>query len=117
MPAQTTVPPFTTWRSATGRRLPTGAKMIAASSGSRGVRLRRHIARPREGKYFAPLETRNLGDDVRGRAEAVDSEAAGVTCRAERAIPDEPGAQPGRELPGRSVDRQAEAKALVRHHI
>src|SRR5438093_1047538 len=36
MPAQTTVPPFTTARSAAGTSAPTGAKMIAASSGSGG---------------------------------------------------------------------------------
>jgi len=59
---------------------------------SAGERLRRRIARSREGIHFARLEARDLGHDVRGRAEAVDSEAAGVTCRAQRAVPDEPGA-------------------------
>ena len=37
IPAQTTVPPFVTARSAVGTSAPTGAKMIAASSGSGGV--------------------------------------------------------------------------------
>src|SRR2546428_378785 len=36
IPAQTTVPPFETARSATGTSAPIGAKMIAASSGSGG---------------------------------------------------------------------------------
>ena len=36
MPAQTTRPPLRTARSAAGTSAPTGAKMIAASSGSGG---------------------------------------------------------------------------------
>ena len=36
IPAQTTEPPFSTARRATGTSSPTGAKMIAASSGSGG---------------------------------------------------------------------------------
>ena len=37
IPAQTTRPPLRTWLSAVGTRAPTGAKMIAESSGSGGA--------------------------------------------------------------------------------
>ncbi len=65
MPPQTTIPPLRTAASARGTSAPTGAKMIAASSGSGGVSseppaqtraesarelLRRAVARAREGE-------------------------------------------------------------------
>ena len=90
MPAQTTVPPRSTARSAAGTSAPTGAKMIAASSvsggalseppaqaapSSRAKCLRRGIAGAGEGEDLAALPARHLGDDVRRGAEAVDAEA------------------------------------------
>ena len=44
MPAQTTAPPFTTFRSAAGTSSPAGAKMIAASSACRSPAPPAHTA-------------------------------------------------------------------------
>ena len=89
MPPQTTRPPFLTAFSAAGTSAPTGAKMIAASSGSRRhfVRaarpdraerareiLRRRIALAGEGEHPPALPDRHLRQDVGGGAEAVEAE-------------------------------------------
>ena len=87
--------------SAAGTSAPTGAKMIAASSGSGGALvgvagphraelagelLRRGVARPREGEDPPALVARHLGHDVRRGAEAVDAEplARRPPCRSAR---------------------------------
>ena len=113
MPAQTTVPPLATARSAGGTRGPTGAKISAASSGSGGAasraagpdraeaareRRRRRVAGAGEGVDRAPLVERHLRDDVGGGAEPVKAEPLGVAGRPQRAIADEAGAEERRRL-------------------
>ena len=108
MPPQTTVPPLRTAASAVGTRLPTGAKISAASSSSRGRRVgvagpgRTHRAREvlgcrvagaGEGEQLAALVARDLRHDVGGGAEAVDAEPAGVAGHAQRAPADQAGAE------------------------
>ena len=116
MPAQTTVPPFATRRSAAGTSAPTGAKIIAASSSSGGgpqrvagplgaelarEPLRLLVARAREGEHAPALMARHLRDDVRRRAEAVEPEPLGVAGQPQRAVADQAGAQQRRGLRGR----------------
>ena len=95
MPAQTTVPPGASPPARPGTSAPTGAKMSAASSGAgrrlvaaagpcdaelARERLRGGVARAREREHRAALGERDLRDQVRRRAEAVE-------CRASRAAP------------------------------
>ena len=90
MPAQTTVPPLSVAERAAGTSAPTGAKMIAASSGSGGplvgasrplgAELAREalavgVARAGEREDPPTLVSRHLRDDVRRRAEAVEADA------------------------------------------
>ena len=97
IPAQTTEPPFATAASAAGTSSPTGAKMIAASSSSGagpsrvarplGAELARErlgllVAGAREREDAPALVARDLRDDVRARAEAVEAEPLGVARRA-----------------------------------
>ena len=51
------------------------------------------ISGAREGVHRSLLELRNLGDDMRGRAKAVDAERLGVPRHAQRAMSDQPRAQ------------------------
>ena len=127
MPAQTTVPPLASARSAAGTSAPTGAKMIAASSGSGGAApdvagplgaelareaLRRVVAGAREREHAPALVAGDLADDVRGGAEAVEAEPLGVAGHPQRAVADQPGAQQRRGLEVRVAvgDREAEAR-------
>src|SRR5262249_15155753 len=93
MPPQTTRPPFFTAFSARGTSGPTGAKIIAASSGSGGISswhlvrpprqtragsfrksLRRLIANPGERVDAAALPDSDLDQNVRGGAKPVKAE-------------------------------------------
>ena len=86
--------------------------MMAASSGtlgqlvrragpyraqSAGKILRRGVAGSREGIDRAALPARDLGDDVPGRAEAIDAEPLGVARHHQRAPADQAGAQQRRD--------------------
>src|SRR5215510_8448100 len=108
MPPQTTRPPFFTALSASGTSAPTGAKMMAASSGSGGTSSEppaqtapSDFARPCaaasparvEGVDAAALPGRHLRQDVGSRAEAVESERASLACHAIAAPADQTGAQ------------------------
>src|SRR3989304_2160932 len=99
MPAQTTVPPGSTARRATGTSSPAGANRIAASGGSggaspgapgpsapraRGDRLALAVAGTCESEDAPALVDRELGDDVCGRAEAVEAEPRRVAGHHER---------------------------------
>ena len=59
---------------------------------------RRPVARPGEGENPAALGAGDLGDDVRRRAEAVQTEAFGIARHGERAVADEPGAEQWRRV-------------------
>src|SRR5262249_47273192 len=85
MPPQTTRPPFLTALSAIGTSAPTGAKMIAASSGSGGISS--GPAAPTAPKEFlnsraASSPARGPGGDLRqkgrGGADPVEAEGAGT---------------------------------------
>src|SRR5215207_3855109 len=107
MPPHTTRPPLRTARRAAGTRVPTGAEIMAVSSGSGGASseppaqaapsaregLRRFIAGPCEGEHRAALPAADLGDDVRGGSETVDADGFAASCGDERAPADQPGAQ------------------------
>ena len=132
MPAHTTVAPLAVARSASGTSPPTGAKIRAPSSSSGGAlpespahsapssranawRLR--VAGTGEGEDAPALVARHLGDDVRGRTEAVEAEARGVAGQAERPVADQPGAQERRGLEvGEAVGigRQKRSSATTR---
>ncbi len=81
MLAQTTTPPLTTALSASGISAPTGAKISAASSGSR------------ESVHLPTLGDRNLRKNVRRRAETVEAKPLRVAGEAQCAIADKAGAQ------------------------
>ena len=86
MPPHTTRPPLRTARKACGTSAPTGAKMIAAPSCVGGgsseppahAPTRKHlglcIARAGEGVHLPALVPRDLGHQVRGRAETTQAE-------------------------------------------
>ena len=128
MPAAITRPPFRTARSAAGISEPTGAKMIAASSGSggglsespthsapkpRGEVLRLAVAGPGEGEDALALVAGDLRHDVRRGAEAVDAEGLGRARHAMRAVADQPGAEERRGIGIAVAVRDAEAVAVV----
>src|SRR4029453_1729795 len=74
--------------------------------------LRGDVARPREGEHAAPLVPRDLGDEMRGGAEAVETEALRVAREAERAIAEDPGA--GERGPFRVADTLGERQDVAR---
>ena len=113
MPAQTTTPP----RAVAARRrrhqradrrkdqrgverrrslLVASARPVNAKAPRK--RLRRVVARPREGKYLSPLGQRDLRDQVRRRPEAVDAQTARVAGERIRPVADQPGAQERRRV-------------------
>src|SRR5438132_1368557 len=53
-------------------------------------RRRRSVSRPREGKDLTPLPDRHLGDDVSGRAEAIDAQSSAAAGLLEAAPADQP---------------------------
>ena len=132
MPPHTTVPPLSTARSAAGTRSPTGAKRIAASSGSggsssdppahsaphaRAKRGRLAVARAREGEHAPALEARDLRDDVSRRAEAVETEPRGIACGAQAAVADQSRAQERRRRDVVLCAGEREAVARVRERL
>ena len=129
IPAQTTMPPLAVAARADGTSAPTGAKMIAASSGSGGVSSDEPAqSAPREranawpcssparvkAKTLPSLVLRDLGDDVRGGAEAVQSEPLGVARHPQRAVADQARAEQRRGLEILVALGNGEAEPLVR---
>jgi hypothetical protein len=128
MPAQTTRPPGATARSAAGTSAPTGAKMIAASSGAGAAAVEspaqaapRPLAksRPRvspgrgEREHLGAAMDRELRHDVRRRAEAVEAEPPRRPRLHQRAVADEAGAEQRRRLLIGKGRRNGETVALV----
>ena len=106
--------------------------MIAASSGSGGAapdgagprraelageRLCDVVAVARERVDLAVLGARDLDEDVRGRAEAVEPEAPGVAAHPQAAVADEAGAQQWSGLVVGEAVRDREAEPLVGHGV
>ncbi len=71
------------------------------------------VARPREGVDLAALGAGDLGDDMRGSAEAVDAETRGIAGELQRAIADQPGAKQRRRLGVAVALGQLEGEARV----
>jgi hypothetical protein len=97
-------------------------RLLVAGSGPRcpqapGKFLRRRIAFARERKDFASFVARELGDDVRGRTESIDSHAASGAGGPQRPVADEPRTEQRRGLGIRIHGRQAEAKSRIGNHI
>jgi hypothetical protein len=128
MPAQTTTPPLRTARNAAGMSDPTGAKISAASSSNgAGASLSPAHAAPSErakacacmsplrvnAAISRPSMTRDLRDDVRRRAEAVDADAPGLARHAQRAVADEARAQPRRNVDVANAARKREAVTRI----
>src|SRR5713226_2429663 len=101
IPAQTTAPPFATASSAAGtsgpgrreddRRVEFLRRTLVGGAGPLGAelerqRLRRLVPRTREGEDAPALAARELRDDVRGGAEAVEAEPLRVPGEAQRAV-------------------------------
>ena len=76
-------------------------------------RLPLFVARTREGENAASLVPRDLRDDVRGRAEAVEPEPLGVAREPERAIADQAGAQEGSCLETGIALGKCQAKTFI----
>src|SRR5581483_380201 len=118
MPLHTTTPPGATARSASGTSAPTGAKMIAASSGTGGVEVEGEaagglVARANESIDLTALVAGDLRHDVRGGAEAVEPEPVRIAGHAQRTVADEPGAEQRRRIDGGVRRGNGEAKARV----
>ena len=126
MPAQTTTPPLTVAASAAGSSAPTGAKIRAASSAAGGAESEppahaqpsaRAKACPASScgrvnaKISRPLRDRDLRDQVRRRAEAVESDARGVAGHAQRAVADQSRAQQRRGV--HVIDACGQREAVV----
>ncbi len=79
-----------------------------------GKRLGRLVAAARERKDAASVVHRHLADDVGGRAEAVETDRAGVPGHAKRAVTDQPGAQQRGDVGVRVALGEREAESLVR---
>jgi len=116
-PPQTTRPPFFTARSATGTSAPTGAKMMAASSGSGGVSSdppaqtapseRANPAPPCPGAGeridAAPCHAATCARICAAAAEPIDAECRPLACDAIAAPADQPGAHQWRKCGGVSL--------------
>ena len=76
-------------------------------------RLRRLVLRAREREHAPALVPRDLRDDVRRGAEAVEPEPLGVAGHAQRAVADQPGAEERRRLLVGVALRNRHAVALV----
>ena len=104
---------------------PTGAKMMAASSGSGGVSseppaqhapsvgrsLRRRDRRTREGVNFAALPAADLGDDVGGGAEAIETDTAPSPAMRKDRQPINPAQSSGAAATGSSKPASGKVKA------
>ena len=130
IPAQTTRPPLRTAFSARGTKAPTGAKMMAASSGSGGAcpespahaaprakakSLRGRIARPSEGEHRAALPSGHLRQYVRGRAEAVEPQPIRIAGDGEGSPADHSGAQQRRQRLVAAALTQRERESRIRN--
>ena len=127
MPAQTTTPPGASARSAAGTSSPTGAKTIAASSGSgsspappahsapspRANACFSAVAGARDREHAPALGGGDLADDVGRAAEAVEPEPLGVAAHPQRAVADQPRAEQRRRLEVRVAAGERQAVALV----
>ena len=132
MPAHTTTPPGAHARSAATTSSPAGAKMIAASSGSGAgpVESPAHsapsdsassrapgVAGAHEREHAPALVRRDLADDVRRRAEAVQPEPRAVARHPQRPEADQPAAQQRRDLEIAQRVGQIEHEPLVGHGV
>jgi hypothetical protein len=123
-----TRPPFFTALSASGTSVPTGAKMIAASSGSGGrsselpaqtapsevaKRCDGRVPRSRECVDAPALPGSDLRQDMGGCAEAVEAERKPRPGHAIAAPADEAGAQQRRRFQGIELLRQRKAESRV----
>ena len=79
--------------------------------------LRLHIIRPCKGKDPPALIARNLGNEVRGRAKAIQTDPCRLPRHTQRPIAYQPGAEQRRCLQIRIVWRNREAKACICHGI
>ena len=128
IPPQTTVPPGARARSATGTSAPSGAKTIAASSGSGGASSEppAHtapssranacaglVAGTGDREHASPLPARHLAEDVRRGAEPVEAETGAVAAHPQGAEADQAGTQQRGGLEVRVPVRQGEAEPLV----
>ncbi len=125
MPPQTTRPPLRNARSAAGTSAPTGANRMAASSGSGGASSEppahsapraRAKAWPAASPGRVKAKTRgpasgDLGDDVRGGAEAVEAERPAVAGQLQRAPADQAGAEQRRRRDRIEVVAERKAKS------
>ena len=73
----------------------------------------RVVSGPHEAEHPPPLVPRDLDDDVRGGAEAVEAEPFGIAGEAQRAVADQPGAEERRRLQVVVGVGKREAVALV----
>ena len=71
------------------------------------------IPTPGERVHLAALVARDLGHDVGRGPEAVDPEPSRIARQAQRAVPDEPGAQERRGLDVGDSRREGEAEARI----
>ena len=119
-----TRPPFFTALSASGTSVPTGAKMIAASSGSGGrsselpaqtapSEVAKRVPRSRECVDAPALPGGDLRQDMGGCAEAVEAERKPRPGHAIAAPADEAGAQQRRRFQGIELLRQRKAESRV----
>src|SRR5262249_52101166 len=76
-------------------------------------RLARFVAGTREREDAAALRARDLADDVRGGAEAVQPEPLRLACQAQRAVADQPRAEQGSGLQTFVARRERGAEALI----
>ena len=79
-----------------------------------GERLRLVVALARHGEHAAALAPRDLRDDVRRGAEAVQAEPLGVAGEAQRAVADQPGAEERRRLEVAEARRGAGSRSARR---
>src|SRR5581483_5470102 len=73
------------------------------------------VSGPDEAEHAPSLMPRDLDDDVRRGAEAVETEPLGIAGEAERAVADQPGAQERRRLKIVVIVRNRQAVPLVDH--
>ncbi len=75
------------------------------------------VAGAGEGKDFAPLRARQLGDEVRRRAKAIDTQSTWIAGQAQRAVADEAGTQQRRQMLGRRPIGQGQAVARIGQRV
>ena len=126
MPAQTTTPPRRDGGQGGGHELAgggeddRGVELLRRLPRARPLgaeraceRLRRLVPRTGHREHPAPFGPRDLGDDVRGRAEAVQPEPRRLAGQAERPVADQPGAEERGDVEVAERLGQREAEPLV----